>query len=178
MISIPIIKQIIDINFNKMGTSFQTKRITTKLHSTYDRFIENLESTLPKLNPEDFKDLTNDPEKTKTHLESIAGKENLAILSSRPHGSLLKLIGIDSKATTYEVGNPLLVLRMTSNDLRVALYTPIRVLVYEDSNQQAFAEYDLPSSTLAQFQNDQVNRTTDLLDILLEKLLREVDGAH
>jgi hypothetical protein len=161
-----------------METTFQTKRITTNLYSTYDRFIKNLESTLPKLNPEDFKDLQTDPEKTKTHLESIAGKANLAILSSRPHGSLLKLIGIDSKATTYEVGNPLLVLSMTSNDIRVALYTPIRVLVYEDVNQQAFAEYDLPSSTLAQFQNDQVNRTTDLLDILFEKLIREVDEKN
>ena len=161
-----------------METKFQAKRITTKLHSTYDRFIENLESALPKLNPEDFKDLTNDPERTKTHLESIAGEANLTILSSRPHGSLLKLIGIDSKATTYEVGNPLLVLNMTSNDIRVALYTPIRVLVYEDVNQQAFAEYDLPSSILAQFQNDQVNRTTDLLDILFEELIREVDGTH
>jgi uncharacterized protein (DUF302 family) len=161
-----------------VDTAFQTERITTKLHSTYDRFIENLESTLPKLNPEDFEDLTNNPEKTKTHLESVIGKANLAILSSRPHGSLLKLIGIDSKATTYEVGNPLLVLSMTSNDIQVALYTPIRVLVYEDVNQQAFAEYDLPSSTLAQFQNDRVNRTTDLLDNLFEKLIRDVDGTH
>jgi uncharacterized protein (DUF302 family) len=161
-----------------MDTTFQTERITTKLRSTYDRFIENLESTLPKLNPEDFKDLTNNPEKTKTHLESIVGKANLAILSSRPHGSLLKLIGVDSKAITYEVGNPLLVLSMTSNDIRVALYTPIRVLVYEDVNQQAFAEYDLPSSTLAQFQNDRVNRTTDLLDNLFEKLIRDVDGTY
>jgi len=161
-----------------MDTIFQTKRITTSLHSTYGQFIENLESTLPKLTPEDFKDLTNDPEKTKIHLESIAGKANLAILSSRPHGTLLKLIGIDSKATTYEIGNPLLVLNMTSNDIRVALYTPIRVLVYEDANQQAFAEYDLPSSTLVQFQNDQVNQTTSLLDIMFEKLIREVDSSH
>jgi len=67
---------------------------------------------------------------------------------------------------------------MTSNDIRVALYAPIRVLVYEDANQQAFAEYDLPSSTLAQFQNDQVNRTADLLDVLFEKLIRQVDGKN
>jgi hypothetical protein len=161
-----------------MDTTFQTKRITKKLHSTYDRFIENLESTLPKLKPEDFKDLISDPQKTKLHLESIAGESNLAILSSRPHGALLSLIGIESKATTYEIGNPLLVLTMTSNDIRVALYTPIRVLVYQDGDRQAFAEYDLPSSTLAQFQNDHVNRTTDLLDILFDKLIRDADGAH
>jgi uncharacterized protein (DUF302 family) len=158
-----------------METTFQTKRITTKLHITYDQFIINFESMLPKLNPEDFKDLRDDPEKTKNHLESIAGKANLTILSSRPHGSLLKLTGIDAKATTYEIGNPLLVLNMTSSDLRVALYTPIRVLVYEDANQQAFAEYDLPSATLAQFKNDQINETTELLDVLFEKLIREVD---
>ena len=161
-----------------METTFQTKRITTKLHSTYGQFIENLESTLTTLTREDFKDLPTDPEKTKAHLESIAGKQNLTILSSRPHGSLLSLIGIHSKATTYELGNPLLVLTMTSNDIRVALYAPIRVLVYEDANQQAFAEYDLPSSTLAQFQNDQVNRTADLLDVLFEKLIRQVDGKN
>lgn len=158
-----------------METTFQTKRITTKLHSTYEQFIDNLESTLTRLSLEDFKDLANDPEKTKAHLESIAGKDNLTILSSRPHGSLLKLVGINSKATTYEVGNPLLVLNMTSHDIRVALYTPIRVLVYEDVNQQAFAEYDLPSFTLAQFQNDQVNQTTDLLDVLFEQLIRKLD---
>jgi len=161
-----------------METTFQTKRITTKLRSTYGQFIENLESTLTKLTLEDFKDLQTDAEKTKAHLESVAGKENIAILSNRPHGSLLSLIGIHSKATTYELGNPLLVLTMTSNDIRVALYTPIRVLVYEDVNQEAFAEYDLPSSTLAQFQNDQVNRTADLLDPLFEKLIREVDEKN
>jgi uncharacterized protein (DUF302 family) len=161
-----------------METTFQTKRITTKLHSTYGQFINKFESTLIKLNNEDFKDLSNDPEKTKTHLESLAGKENLTILSSRPHGLLLKLIGIQSKAITYEIGNPLLVLNMTCHDIRVALYTPIRVLVYENVNQQAFAEYDLPSSTMAQFHNDRINQTTELLDNLFEKLILEVDGAH
>lgn len=161
-----------------METIFQVKRITTKLNSTYEQFTGKFESTLTKINQEDFGDLQNDLEETKTHLESLAGKENLTILSSRPHGSLLKLIGIQSKAITYEVGNPLLVLNMTSHDIRAALYTPIRVLVYEDVNRQAFSEYDLPSSTMTQFQKDRISHTTDLLDILFEKLIREVDGAH
>ena len=160
-----------------METTFQSKRITTKLHSTYEQFIDKLESTLTRIKPEDFKDLTKDPEKAKSHLEGLAGND-LTILGSRPHGSLLKMMGIESKATTYDIGNPLVVLNMTRNDIRVALYTLIRVLVYEDNNQQAFAEYDLPSFTLAQFQNDQISKTTGLLDVLFDKLIQEADENH
>lgn len=161
-----------------METKFQSKRITTKLHSTYEQFIDKLESTLTRIKPEDFNDLAKDPEKAKLHLEGLTGGDNLTILGSRPHGSLLKMVGIESKATTYDIGNPLLVLNMTRNDIRVALYTPIRVLVYEDNNRQAFAAYDLPSFTLAQFQNDPIIKTTELLDVLFDKLIRKVDENH
>ena len=89
----------------------------------------------------------------------------------RDHGSLLAAEGREAKAYQIEIGNPLTAESMTRNCLSAALYAPLRVLLFEDSNGVAFFEYDLPSTLFGQFGVEPVNAVGLELDRELEVVL-------
>jgi hypothetical protein len=60
---------------------------------------------------------------------------------------------------------------MTRHRLAAALYPPIRVVLYEDDNGLGVFEYDQPSSTFGQFDDEQVSVVARGLDAALERVL-------
>ena len=79
--------------------------------------------------------------------------------------------GSPRKARQYIVGNPLYAARMTQQDIRAALYAPLRVLVYADDSGGTSVEYDLPSTLFGQFENDKVNEVAAELDRKMSELV-------
>ena len=137
------------------------------LQSTYESFTTKLESTIKLLDVEYAKDVLSDPDKVQSYLKSLEGTIGLILFNIQNHGALLNIYGKPRKAKQYVIGNPLIAIQMTINDIRASLYAPLRMIVYEDENKKAFAEYDLPSSLFGQFGNDEVLQVAMGLDAKL-----------
>lgn len=93
------------------------------------------------------------------------------IFRTSDHGALLGIVGQKKKAIQYLVGNPLFAVQMTQHDIRAALYTPLRVLIYENEQGKTCIEYDRPSSLFGQFGNERITPTAMMLDRKLEALV-------
>src|ERR1700677_2957924 len=133
-------------------------------------FVEvALESELPRLDPEISVALAHGDEQRAKELERGA---DLFIFLKRDHGALLEIAGGPPKAIQYEIGNPLTATRMTRRQLPAALYTPLRVVLYENVAGTATFEYDKPSTLFEQFGDEQVTAVGRELDAELARALR------
>jgi uncharacterized protein (DUF302 family) len=96
----------------------------------------------------------------------------LFIFLKRDHGALLQAQGGARNAIQYEIGNPLTASRMTKHKLAAALYAPLRVVLYENSNGGSTFEYDKPSTLFGQFGDAEVDKVAHDLDQELDQALR------
>ena len=66
---------------------------------------------------------------------------------------------------------------MTEHQLSAALYAPIRVLLRESPEEGVVAfEYDRPASVFGQFNNADVNKVAEELDLHLQAVLQKAAG--
>jgi uncharacterized protein (DUF302 family) len=96
----------------------------------------------------------------------------LYIFLKRDHGALLQAQGGARNAIQYEIGNPLTASQMTRHKLGAALYAPLRVVLYENSNGEPTFEYDKPSTLFGQFGDAEVANVGHELDQEIEQALR------
>jgi uncharacterized protein (DUF302 family) len=96
----------------------------------------------------------------------------LFIFLKRDHGALLQAQGGARNAIQYEIGNPLTASRMTKHKLAAALYAPLRVVLYDNSNGGSTFEYDKPSTLFGQFGDAEVDKVAHDLDQELDQALR------
>lgn len=156
-----------DISVNHVVRSFQTP---------YDAFISRFESQLGRHEISAYRDLLGDPNRVKdveAVLQRQEGANGLMLFTLYDHGALLSIKGSPRKARQYIVGNPLYAARMTQQDIRAALYAPLRVLIYADDSGETCVEYDLPSTLFGQFKNDKVNAVAADLDRKLSELVEK-----
>jgi uncharacterized protein (DUF302 family) len=81
------------------------------------------------------------------------------------------------KARQYVIGNPLIAVTMTRQDIRAGLYAPLRILVYEAEDRSTRVEYDLPSSLFGQFNDPEVTVIAQSLDKKLANAIKKADIA-
>jgi uncharacterized protein (DUF302 family) len=128
-----------------------------------------LEKSVPELDPTVLQLLANgDVDRVNSIKEH--GPE-LSIFLVRDHGALLQIAGRPRQALQYDIGNPITASLMTRHRLAVALYAPVRVVLYEDDNGHGVFEYDRPSSTFGQLGDEQVSVVARGLDAALERVL-------
>lgn len=96
----------------------------------------------------------------------------LWIFSSRGHGGLLRIAGLELKAWQYEIGNPITATSMTKFDVSAGLYAPLKVLLRETTSGGSAFEYDLPSCLFGQFGDDRVTAVGRELDDQIDEALR------
>lgn len=99
-------------------------------------------------------------------LQRLAAAADLSIVLRRDQGTILKLYGDERRVLQYEIGNPLTSSMMTRYQLAAGLYTPLRIVLYEDESATRI-EYDLPSSLFGQFGDDRVTAVSRELDYAL-----------
>lgn len=130
-----------------------------------------LEAQIPQLDPAIIAALTAGNLQQAQKLEHGAP---LFIFLERDHGALLRTQGGARNAIQYEIGNPITASLMTKHKLPAALYAPLRVALYENSNGVATFEYDKPSTLFGQFGDAEVDKVAHDLDQELEQALRRV----
>jgi uncharacterized protein (DUF302 family) len=115
-----------------------------------------------------------DTDAAKAKIEALAGPSGFMLFGTVDHGSLLILAGEKRKAVQCLVGNPLIALQMTQLDIRASLYSPLRVLLYENEDGKTRLEYDKPSTLFGQFGNAEIATVAAMLDRKLEALAAAV----
>jgi uncharacterized protein (DUF302 family) len=136
---------------------------------TFAQVKAALESQVPKLDPAVALALDAGDVEQALKLEHGAP---LFIFLKRNHGALLRAQGGARNAIQYDIGNPFTASRMTKHKLPAAMYAPLRVVLYENSNGVATFEYDKPSTIFGQFGDPEVDKVAHELDQELEQALR------
>jgi uncharacterized protein (DUF302 family) len=114
-----------------------------------------------------------DPEAVRARLEGMAGPSGFTLFRTSDYGPLLRLAGQTKKAVQYQLGNILIAIQMMQHDVRVSLYAPARLLIFEDEDGKTSVEYDKLSSLLGQFGNAHVTEVAAMVDRKLEQLVSQ-----
>lgn len=151
------------------------EHMTIKSNRTFEDTRSALEASLPPINTTYSTLLAaGDVNGALLALQSLPVL-NTFIVPPRNFGNLLRTLNKTEKAVQYDIGNPYTAARMSSHELGVALYAPIRVLLREVEGVAMF-EFDRPRSTMGQFGNDEVNEIAQELDRNLTALLMGAAG--
>lgn len=136
-------------------------------------FARAFESLLGRIDPDMLPELVHvAPERARAKLVAILGLSGFALFQKIEHGLVVRaLTGRVRSAITYVLGNPLLAYEMTKHVPEAGLYVPARVHVVEIERGCVRVTYDVPSSTLAQFECDAVDAAAATLDLRLAKLV-------
>lgn len=151
--------------------TYQVEHVTIESQKGFEVVKAALESSLPQFDASILVLLRyGESARVKKELERTSG---LCIFLSRDHGGLLQIQAQRKKAVQYEIGNAYTASRMTQHRLPVALYAPLRVILFENAHGHAVLEYDRPSSLFGQYGDEKVIAIARELDQQIESVLRE-----
>ena len=110
-------------------------------------------------------------EEIESKIHAMEGSSGFMLFTVRDHGQLLSLKGKQAFARQYEIGNPLIAIEMTQEDLRAAEYAPLRVLIYVGDDHMTHIDYDLPSTVFGRLHSTGVDKVAKGLDEKLSALI-------
>lgn len=151
--------------------------VSLEVNADFEHFTGSLERLLGRFNDSLYEDLEIDPAKVRERLEKAAGAEGLMLFTIREHGELLNILGAPKKAKQYVLGNPLIAIKMTQQDIRAGLYAPLRLFVYEADDHSTQVEYDRPSSLFGQFNDPEITVIALSLDMKIENVIAKAEQA-
>jgi hypothetical protein len=160
-----------------MKKAIVIEHVCTELESNFDNFTFQLEEALGILMPVTLHTLGAVPASMVSYLNSTHDESNLMLFNILMQGDLMKKED-RRKIKLYQVGNPRIMLRMIKNNAGAGLYMPLHLLVYEKLNGKVAVEYDLPSSSFAQFNNAEILLDSITLENDLIKLVRIADEGN
>src|SRR4051812_48659567 len=166
----------------RYSTSIAIEHIVVVANQSYEQVLDALEARLgSQENQEAIVQQVFSPntswEKIKQTIAEHIGSSGFTLFSKVDHGLLLALVGKNSRATQYTIGNPQIALQMTSYLPEVGLYAPLRLVVYGNDEGQAFVAYDSFLSQLMQYQHEEITRVAQLVAHKLEELVAEVTAT-
>jgi uncharacterized protein (DUF302 family) len=109
-------------------------------------------------------------------IANMVGEFGFMVLAKVDQGALVSLLGRPKKMSLYLIGSPLLANRMYEQHSAVGLYAPLRASVYEDNEGKCHFTYELPSSLLEQFKNEEIRVIARILDGKMESLAGRLAG--
>lgn len=110
-------------------------------------------------------------EQTVKNLKSAVSQGGMMIMAEVDQGNMLKMTGLNLKATTFLVGNPTVGKMLFQRNHGVGLYVPLRVFVTEE-NGKTYVSYEKASAQLAKFNDPEIDKTAAMLDQKLDGLAR------
>lgn len=163
-------------NINPYFMKNSINHISITVAKTFEKFTAGFESALGSFDHDAMKLIKQDPEKARAAIEKMQGIVGLMVFTIEDHGTVLLLEGQVKKVKQYRVGNPLIAMTMTMHDLRAALYVPLSIVIYENTDGVVTVDYDQPSSLLGQFENQEILKVAESLDQKLIDLINIADN--
>ncbi|MBT2560075.1 DUF302 domain-containing protein [Pedobacter sp. ISL-68] len=158
-----------------MKTEYFVTHLSVPLKSNYQAFTQELEKALGKLDLPALAKAGHDSKATELAIMAMQGEEGMTLFNLEDLGQLLSLNGPPRTGKRYFVGNYQRASQIISSDIRLGLYAPLRVLVYETENGSAHVEYELPSSQFSRFGVELITKSGLGLDGKLERLIAACD---
>lgn len=158
-----------------MEKEYSATLVSVNLQSTFEAFTQQLEASLGRLNLSALEKAAHDPVVVEAEIKKMLGEESLVLFTVEDLGQLLSLTGQAKKAKRYFVGNFLMASKIISMDLRLGLYAPIRVLVYESEDSTVTVDYEKPSSLFSRLDNELISKTSLGLDTKLKNIIESSD---
>ena len=158
-----------------MKIEYTVTHISQKLSSNFLAFTSEIEAALGRLDMPALQKAGHDAEATEIAIKTMQGEEGMTLFNVEDLGKLLSLNGPQRTAKRYFVGNYLRASQIISSDIRLGLYAPIRVLVYEAEDKAAYVEYELPSSQFSRFGDEMITKSGFGLDEKLKNLIAIAD---
>lgn len=155
-------------------TTFVATHVQVKTAKAFVEVTNDFERQLERFDPtvlQSPRPGAERPDDVRSRIEAMAGPSGFMLFGTIDHGTLLSVFAERRKAAQYVVGNPLIALQMTQHDVRAGLYAPLRVLVYEDEQEDTCLEYDQPSSLFSQFGDDRITSVAAQLDRKMDELV-------
>jgi uncharacterized protein (DUF302 family) len=163
-------------------TYITIEHIVVASDRSYERVIEALEARLGLR--ADWGEITRELITTNASweqaiqiVEQQLGTSGFTILSKIEQGALLTLKGKPTRTVQYAIGNPLVAIQMIEHAPEVALYAPLRLVVYEDRAGHASVAYERFTSQLAQYPNPGIPPLAQFVEQKLEALVSEATGS-
>jgi haloalkane dehalogenase len=162
-------------------TSITIEHSVVTSNRSYEQVIESLEARLGMAgNTDEFvrqlAAVNASWERVTQAIEKQLGTSGFTIFSKINHGDLLSLAGKPRRVSQYAIGNALLALQMVEHLPEVALYAPLRLVVYEEDGGRTVVAYDRFSSLLLPYQHAEITPIVQLVEQKLEALVAEVMG--
>jgi uncharacterized protein (DUF302 family) len=154
-------------------TSTSVTHINLKSSKSFDAVTAAMEKQLGRMDAEKFASAMKPPldaARAESQIRAMEGSSGLMLFVVRDHGQLLALKGKEALARQYEIGNPLVALEMTQENIVAGEYAPLRIYVYAGDDNLTHIDYDLPSSVFGRFKSSQVDKVAKGLDQKLEIL--------
>jgi uncharacterized protein (DUF302 family) len=147
-------------------TSTPYQLVTSRLDNEVNRFDES------------YRKLLEDNKIDELRVKLIQGLEpdGFMIHFVAEQGDLLALEGRRQHGNVYYLGNVLAAAQMTKLNFSAALYTPLRLNVYENAHGGTTFEYDKPSTQFEQFQNADIDKVAQSLDDHMLRLIKKVSA--
>jgi uncharacterized protein (DUF302 family) len=101
-------------------------------------------------------------------------KGGMMVMSTVDQRNMLKMTGLEMKGTLFLVGNPNVGKQVFEKDPAAGLYLPLRVYIYQGSDNKTYLSYDKPSVVLKSFNNASIDQTAAMLDQKLDMLTHMV----
>ncbi len=166
----------------RQTTSIPIEHIVVTSNRSYEQVKEALEARLGVAgNTDEFvrqlAAVNASWEQVTQKIEKQLGTSGFTIFSKINHGDLLSLAGKPRRVSQYAIGNALLALQMVEHLPEVALYAPLRLVVYEEDGGRAVVAYDRFSSLLLPYQHAEITPIAQLVEQKLEALVAEVTGG-
>jgi uncharacterized protein (DUF302 family) len=155
-------------------TVSSTTHVNCKSSKSFDVVTAAIEKQLGNFDAAAFgaamKDVSN-PAAVEAKIHAMEGSSGFMLFAMRDHGQLLSLKGREEYDRQYEIGNPLIAVEMTQEDLRAGEYAPLRICVYVGEDRLTHVDYDLPSTVFGRFKSAQIDKVAEDLDHKLEALI-------
>jgi uncharacterized protein (DUF302 family) len=163
----------------RQTTQITIEHIVVASDRSYEQVIEALEAQLGLR--ADWEEIARTPNATFEQavqlVEQQLGTSGFTILSKIEPGALLTLSGKPTRDAQYAIGNPLLAIQMIEHAPEVALYAPLRLVVYENRAGKAVVAYERFTSQLAQYPYPEVAAVAQLVEHKLDELVAQATGA-
>ncbi len=162
---------------DRAASDSSTTHVNVKSQKSFDEISAAIEKQLGKYDGAAIAEAfaaNRTPAEIEAKIHSMEGSSGFMLFTVRDHGQLLSLRGKQAFVRQYEIGNPLIAVQMTQEDVRAGEYAPLRVLIYVGDDKLTHIDYDLPSTVFGRFHNAAVDSVARGLD---EKLAALVANA-
>src|SRR6266851_5879939 len=113
-------------------------------------------------------------EQTVDAFKMAVSKGGMMVMSTVDQGNMLKMTGLEMKGTLFLVGNPTVGKQVFEHNPAAGLYLPLRVYIYQGSDNKNYLSYDKPSVVLKPFNSSSIDQTAGMLDQKLDMLTHMV----